>query len=84
MNEIPVKLYNLPPNFIPFSKEVAMRDLRNKLLAKVDFVNPVWYASLTAQQQDELATYRRALLDVPQQTGFPNSIAWPTPPAWLG
>jgi hypothetical protein len=84
MDQIPVKLYNLPPNFIPFSKAVAMRDLRNKLLAKVDIVNPVWYASLSAQQQGELTTYRRALLDVPQQTGFPDTISWPSKPSWLG
>ncbi len=28
----------------------------------------------------EWATYRQALRDVPQQSGFPNTITWPTPP----
>ena len=27
------------------------------------------------------AAYRQALRDVPQQTGFPDAIDWPTPPA---
>ncbi len=49
----------------------------------VDRVNPVWYATLTTEQQAELAAYRQALLDVPAQAGFPNNISWPTKPVWL-
>jgi hypothetical protein len=59
------------------------RKSRNQLLAQVDRVNPVWYASLTAEQQTELAHYRQALLDVPQQESFPSNISWPTKPIWL-
>jgi hypothetical protein len=59
------------------------RMLRNTWLSVVDRINPVWYASLTAQQQQELATYRQALLDIPQQAGFPESVEWPAKPEWL-
>jgi hypothetical protein len=59
------------------------RDFRNQLLNHLDRVNPVWYASLTAEQQQELIAYRQALLDVPQQTGFPDQVEWPAKPAWL-
>ena len=59
------------------------RTCRNQLLSQLDRVNPVWYATLTAEQQAELAVYRQALLDVPQQADFPANIAWPTKPTWL-
>ena len=60
-----------------------LRDIRSEMLQAVDRVNPIWYASLTAQQQQELATYRQALLDMPQQTGFPTDVSWPAKPQWL-
>lgn len=60
-----------------------VRQTRNNLLETIDKINPVWYASLTQQQQQELKTYRQALLDVPQQAGFPTAIEWPAKPAWL-
>jgi len=69
---------------IIYNPDIDPRNIRNKLLEKVDRVNPIWYATLTSTQQTELATYRKELLDVPQQSGFPNSILWPSPPAWLG
>ena len=56
---------------------------RKGLLQEIDRVNPIWYASLTAEQQTELATYRQALLDVPQQANFPLDVNWPTKPNWL-
>lgn len=64
------------------STDIA-RSQRNELLSAVDRVNPVWYGSLTTEQQQELAAYRTALLNVPQQSGFPGTIEWPTKPSWL-
>lgn len=60
-----------------------VRYWRDQELAKVDRVNPLWYASLSAEQQTELATYRQALLDVPQQPGFPTQVIWPAKPTWF-
>jgi hypothetical protein len=68
-------------NWIPDSSR--FRQTRNQLLNDVDRVNPIWYASLTQEQQTELQTYRTALLAVPQQSGFPTTIEWPTKPTWL-
>jgi hypothetical protein len=62
----------------------SARQQRNTLLSAVDRVNPVWYSSLTSEQQTELITYRSALLAVPQQSGFPVTIEWPNKPSWLG
>ena len=42
--------------------------------------NPMRWGDLTAEQQQAWADYRRALLDVPQQSGFPTDVAWPTRP----
>ena len=63
--------------------ETKCRLYRNMLLTEIDRVNPVWYASLSADQQQELQAYRVALLGVPQQAGFPTLIEWPTKPQWL-
>ena len=63
--------------------QTKQRQQRNTLLAQIDRVNPVWHASLTTQQQTELAAYRQQLLDVPQQEGFPTTIVWPAQPSWL-
>jgi hypothetical protein len=39
--------------------------------------------TLAANQFETIASYRQALRDVPQQTGFPSKVTWPTPPAGL-
>jgi hypothetical protein len=63
--------------------QFQIRQHRNTLLAAIDRVNPVWYASLDSDQQAELQAYRLALLTVPQQAGFPSQVEWPTKPIWL-
>ena len=63
--------------------EFANRNERNQLLANIDRINPIWYASLSAEQQQELIEYRLALLAVPQQTDFPVTVTWPVKPTWL-
>ena len=39
--------------------------------------NPLRWYDLTTETQGAWATYRSALLDVPQQEGFPDTITWP-------
>ena len=63
--------------------EKAIRQARDNELATVDRVNPIWYGTLTSEQQQQLQQYRTDLLNVPQQSGFPESVVWPTKPAWL-
>jgi hypothetical protein len=59
---------------------VSVRNERNELLLEVDAIssNPLRWAELDAPTQALWATYRLELLDVPQQTGFPQTVVWPT------
>ena len=43
--------------------------------------NPLRWADMTSEKQAEWASYRTALLDLPDQDGFPHNITWPTKPA---
>jgi hypothetical protein len=59
-----------------------LREKRGELLIEVDAIagNALRWATLSAEQQDAWAVYRQALLDVPQQAGFPNDVVWPINP----
>ena len=54
-----------------------------KLLTEVDplVTNPLRWAELTSDKQTEWSQYRTDLLNVPQQSGFPNNVTWPTKPS---
>ncbi len=61
----------------------AVRGERDfKLASEVDPVvtNPLRWADLTAEKQAEWAVYRRALLDITAQSGFPHDAVWPSKP----
>jgi hypothetical protein len=53
-----------------------------KLVEEVDPIvtNPLRWAELTDAKQAEWTQYRTDLLNLPEQSGFPNSITWPTKP----
>lgn len=61
-------------------------NLRNerdqKLLEEVDPIvtNPLRWAELTDAKQAEWTQYRTDLLNLPDQSGFPNTVTWPTKP----
>ena len=57
------------------------RGRRNKyLMLYVDSINAVRWNTMDAEQQLQLINYRQALLDIPQQLGFPTEIVWPEKP----
>jgi hypothetical protein len=59
------------------------RYVRNRRLVKqVDPIvtNPLRWSELSSKKQQEWANYRRSLLDLPEQEGWPHNIDWPTPP----
>ena len=63
----------------------AIRSQRDHILATVVdplVSNPLRWADMTIEAQQAWADYRRALLDVPQQAGFPNAVAWPVQPTF--
>ena len=65
------------------AKAQAVRDERDhRLLLEVDAIagNALRWAALDAETQASWAAYRQALLDVPQQAGFPHEVTWPTKP----
>jgi len=80
-NEVVSQTVDLDPD--QAQAKIQARNQRNQSLSAVDRVNPVWYASLDADQQAELATYRLSLLAVPQQSGFPTQVNWPAKPTWI-
>ena len=64
-------------------KAQSIRTMRDQLLiSEVDPIvtNPLRWAELSSAVQQQWTDYRTALLDVPQQAGFPNDIVWPTKP----
>jgi hypothetical protein len=83
---------NFSPYVAPTQEELdaiaasQVRYARDQLLvSEVDPVvsNPLRWADLSEQEQADVSAYRLALLDVPQQQGFPHTVSWPTPPACL-
>lgn len=53
-----------------------------KLRREVDPIvtNPLRWADLTDASRVEWTAYRRALLDISSQPGFPHAVVWPTKP----
>lgn len=67
----------------PVEREAAkVRGFRDSKLFELDSIvsNPIRWASFTEEQKQAWITYRQALLDVPQQAGFPWNVQWPTKP----
>lgn len=61
----------------------AVREERDNILTTVVdplVSNNLRWAELTSDKQAEWSTYRTALLNVPQQSGFPQTVTWPTQP----
>lgn len=66
------------------AQAARIRDARDSILAAVVdpmVSNPLRWADLSAAKQTAWAAYRRALLDVPQQTKFPETVVWPEQPS---
>ena len=55
--------------------EATERATRDNLLKATDH-----YGLSDVTMTDDMAAYRQALRDVPQQAGFPQTITWPTKP----
>lgn len=61
-------------------QEMQVRAQRNSLLTLCDWTQ-LPDAPLTEEQKQEWAEYRQALRDVPEQTGFPENVIWPSTPS---
>lgn len=58
--------------------EAEAREERDTLLLKSDWTEAS--SSLTVAQRSAWSTYRQSLREVPNQSGFPYEITWPTKP----
>jgi len=57
---------------------ITMRAKRDQILSTVvDSMNAIRWETLTEGQKESWRIYRKALLDVPEQEGFPTDITWP-------
>ena len=56
-------------------KAVEVRSERNAKLAATDWTQTVDTPQAT---KDKYVLYRQALRDIPAQSGFPNTVVWPT------
>ena len=74
----------IPPTQAELDAALAseVRAERDNRLTEVDAIagNALRWAELDAAAQASWSAYRQALLDVPQQAGFPHDITWPTKP----
>lgn len=60
-----------------------VRRVRNlRLEQEVDPIvsNPLRWAEMTSEEQTTWSQYRTDLLNVPQQSGFPHNVTFPTKP----
>jgi len=63
--------------------EAYIRQIRDsKLSTDVDPIvsNPLRWASIPQDKQQEILDYRQALLDVTKQEKFPYDVTWPEKP----
>lgn len=59
-------------------------DRDGRLREDVDAVNAVRWDGMDEDERQAWRIYRQALLDVPQQDGFPHVVDWPVAPAQGG
>ena len=58
-------------------KAAEVREQRNKKLTATDWTQT---ADVPQAVKDSYVTYRQALRDISNQSGFPNEITWPVEP----
>ncbi|SUA58339.1 tail fiber assembly protein [Oligella urethralis] len=78
-----VMLYDGPS--LEEQESINIRYQRDELLSELDVIvsNPLRYAEFSEEEKSQIAAYRQALLDVPQQETFPDDVDWPAKPEFL-
>ena len=62
-------------NAKPSGTDFEVREYRDFLLTETD-----WWATSDRTMTAEMTTYRQALRDITDQSGFPTNITWPIKP----
>jgi hypothetical protein len=75
--------YTPPPPLTTEQKALIARSHRDEMLKELDALvsNPLRWDSFSEETKQALSVYRQALLDLPEQSGFPENINWPVPPS---
>jgi hypothetical protein len=73
MTEAEIKAYDAAE--ARMERDALLRSVVDPLVT-----NPLRWADLDDELQQQWTAYRRALLDLPQQEGFPTEIDWPVAP----
>ena len=71
-----VALNNKNEQLVRFQRDSILKDEIDPLVA-----NPLRWSDLTVEQQQQIKTYRRELLDITNQKGFPTDVIWPVKPS---
>jgi len=74
--------YKPNPESIALAEWASIRTCRRQLLNATDAMQAV-DSPLTDAQRSELALYRQAVRDVPQDSGDPYKVVWPDLPIFL-
>jgi hypothetical protein len=62
-------------------KEAEVKAKRDGILrGTVDRVNGLWWEAMPEEQKEAWRAYRQALLDIPGQEGYPDTVDWPEAP----
>lgn len=62
-------------------RHAFIREKRNGFLRRhVDIMNGIRWEALSEEKKQEYRDYRQALLDIPEQEGFPDAVIWPIKP----
>lgn len=71
----------IPPS-IEFLETKIRGERNNRLISQVDPIvsNPLRWGDLSQSDKDAITIYRQALLDIPDQYGFPKEVVWPVYP----
>jgi hypothetical protein len=75
-----------PPPVDPINAALNIRIERNRLL--VELVDPIVmnslrWGDLSTEEQNQVSTYRRKLLDITDQENFPLNVIWPAKPSFM-
>jgi hypothetical protein len=77
-----MELFNSDGTLFTYEQKCEyIRNRRNKFLSMhIDTFNPIRWDMLSQEQKSLWTNYRQNLLDIPQQSGFPDNVEWPVLP----
>lgn len=70
-----------PPTVEALSINIRVeRDILLSSIVDPIVSNALRWEEMSNDKQEEWKAYRKSLLDIPESSGFPQTVTWPTPP----